>query len=160
MISLGGTRESGRRDMLLALVGELSSRGLRVSAVIGADDLDGIDQPGKDSHRHRDAGASEVMVTSAKRWALIHGSDDAVGGNDALARMSPADLIIAEDADAPAIEVRRAGDGRRPLRRPSALILAVVGDEPSDNPDVPSFHGGDVPAIADFVAGHFGLTLS
>jgi molybdopterin-guanine dinucleotide biosynthesis protein B len=160
VISLVGIRGSGRREMLLALVGEMSGRGLRVSAVIGADDLDGIDRPGKDSHRHRDAGAGEVMVTSAKRWALIHGGDDVSRENDAVARMSPADLIIAEDAHGPAIEIRGAGDGGRPPRRDGAPIIAVVGDAPADHPDVPSFHGGDVSAIADFIAGQFGLTLS
>lgn len=163
VISLVGTLESARREMMLALVGELSRRGFRVSAVIGADDPDGIDRPGKDSYRHRDAGAGEVMVTSAKRWALIHGGGSAPGGNHddgAVARMSPVDLVIAEDAAAPAIEVRRFGDGGPTPRRHGAPVIAVVSDEPDDNRDVPSFHGGDVAAIADFVTGHFGLTLS
>ncbi len=137
VLSLAGTPGRGRRDLMLALVGELTRRGLRVSAVIGADDVDGIDKPGKkDSHRHRDAGAGEVMVTSAKRWALIHG-DGPDTKNSALAHLSPVDLVIAEETPAP--------------------TMAVVGDRILDSRDVPLFESGDVPAIADFITSHFGL---
>ncbi len=135
VLSLGGTPGSGRRDLMLALVGELTRRGLRVSAVIGADDGDGIDKPGKDSHRHRDAGAGEVMVTSAKRWALIHG-DGPDTKDSALAHLCPVDLVIAEET------------------------IAEAGDRILDSRDVPPYESGDVPAIADFVASHFSLTLT
>jgi molybdopterin-guanine dinucleotide biosynthesis protein B len=135
VFSLAGTPGSGRREMMAALVGELTRRGLRVSAVIGADDIDGIDKPGKDSHRHRDAGAGEVMVTSAKRWALIHG-DGPDSKDSALAHLSPVDLVIAEET------------------------IASTDDCVLDCRDVPPFESGDVPAIADFVANHFRLTLA
>ena len=135
VLNLAGTPRRGRRDLMLVLVGELTRRGLRVSAVIGADDVDGIDKPGKDSHRHRYAGADEVMVTSAKRWALIHG--DGPDTNDsALAHLSPVDLVIAEET------------------------IAAADDRILDSRDVPPFEGGDVPAIADFVAGYFSLTVA
>jgi molybdopterin-guanine dinucleotide biosynthesis protein len=137
VLNLAASPGSGRRDLMLALVGELTRRGLRVSAVIGADDVDGIDKPGKDSHRHREAGAGEVMVTSAKRWALIHG-DGPDSRDSALAHLRPVDLVITEETPAP--------------------TMAATGDRILDSRDVPPFESGDVPAIADFVASHFSLT--
>lgn len=139
VLSLAGSPENGRRELMVALVGELTRRGLRVSAMIDVDDVDGIDKPGKDSHRHRDAGAGEVMVTSAKRWALIHG-DGPDSRESTLSHLNPVDLVIVEDAPAPTI--------------------GAAGDQILDSRDVPPFESGDVPAIADFITGHFGLTVA
>lgn len=82
-----------------ALVGELGRRGLSVSVIRRVASPDGIDRPGKDSYRHRMAGAAEVMVTSAKRWALIHGHDGAPAIDDLIGRLAPVDVVLVEGFD-------------------------------------------------------------
>ncbi len=164
VIGIAGRPGSGKTSLMVDLVGELSRRGLKVSTMMGADDLDAIDQPGKDSFRHRAAGAEEVMVTSALRWALIHG-----GGateRDPLARMTAVDLVIVEHMDGagmgggyPMIEVHRAASaaGEPPLGRDDPAIVAVVSDRPLDGLQKPVIDLSDLPAVAGFIAAHMDL---
>jgi molybdopterin-guanine dinucleotide biosynthesis protein B len=84
---------------IAALVGELGRRGLSVSVIRRVASPDGIDRPGKDSYRHRMAGAAEVMVTSAKRWALMHGHDSAPEISDLIGRLAPVDVVLVEGFD-------------------------------------------------------------
>ena len=98
IFGFAGFSGSGKTTLIEQLIPLFVARGLRVSLVKHAHHSFDIDQPGKDSHRHRMAGAAEVMVASAKRWALIHEHGDAPEPNlDALvARMSPVDLVLVE----------------------------------------------------------------
>ena len=164
MIGIAGRPGSGKTSLMVDLVGEPSRRGLKVSTMMGADDPAAIDQPGKDSFRHRAAGAEEVMVTSAQRWALIHG-----GGateRDPLARMTAVDLVLVEHMDGagigggyPMIEVHRAANaaGDAPLGRDDPAIVAVVSDGPLEGLHKPVIDLGDLPAVADFIVAYMGL---
>src|SRR5258706_12486261 len=94
IFGLGGWSGSGKTTLLAALIPELVARGLSVSTIKHAHHEFDIDQPGKDSWRHREAGASEVMVASARRWALMHelrGLPEP-SPDQWLARMTPPDL--------------------------------------------------------------------
>ena len=161
VIGLTGRPGSGKTTLMLALVAELTARGLAVSTVMTAANAAEIDQPGKDSHRHRAAGAAEVMVTGARRWALIHGGGGASPGGAALAPMSPVDVVLAEGAgDHPGIEVyRAAGAGGPPLCHDDPRIVAVASDSALEGVGVALLDLGDTPAIADFIIAHFSLTL-
>ncbi len=94
IFGLTGDGWDGDAPPTAALVGELGRRGLSVSVIRRVASPDGIDRPGKDSFRHRTAGAAEVMVTSAKRWALIHGHDGAPAIDDLVGRMAPVDVVL------------------------------------------------------------------
>ena len=160
MIGITGRPGSGKTSLMVDLVSELSSRGLTVSTMMGADGAAAIDRPGKDSYRHRDAGAEEVMVTSAQRWALIHG-----GGTteqDPLARMAAVDVVITEGMDCEGylmIEAHRAetAAGEPPLAMDDPAILAVVSDEPLEGLGKPVIDRGDASAVADFIIAQMGL---
>ena len=160
LIGIAGRPGSGKTGLMVDLVRELSSRGLTVSTMMGADGAAAIDRPGKDSFRHRDAGAEEVMVTSAQRWALIHG-----GGateQDPLAMMTGADVVITEGMEGkgyPMIEAYRAATaaGEPPLGRDDPAIIAVVSDEPLEGLQMPVIDRGDTSAVADFIVAQLGL---
>jgi molybdopterin-guanine dinucleotide biosynthesis protein B len=158
MIGIAGRPGSDKSSLVVDLVGELSRRGLTVSTMIGVDDPAAIDQPGKDSFRHRDAGAEEVMVTSAQRWALIHGGG--VENHETLAQMTPVDLVITEDMGGdsyPLIEVYRVATEMPPLGRDDPAIVAVVSDGPLDGLKKPVIDLDDLPAVADFIVAHMDL---
>lgn len=158
MIGIAGRPGSDKSGFVVDLVGELTRRGLTVSAMIGVDDPAAIDQPGKDSFRHRDAGAEEVMVTSAQRWALIHGGG--VESHQCLAQMTSVDLILTEGMGGdgyPLIELHRVAAQAPPLGRDDPAIVAVVSDGPLDGLQKPVIDLGDMPAVADFIVAHMGL---
>ncbi len=102
MIGIAGRPGSGNASFMVDLVRELVSRGLTVSTIMGGHGATAIDRPGKDSFRHRDAGAEEVMVTSAQRWALIHGG--AATEQDPLARMAAVDVVLTDERGDPAVQ--------------------------------------------------------
>ncbi len=159
IIGLAGSPGSGKTTLMIGLVAELTRRGLAVSAIENAHPSFDIDQPGKDSYRHRAAGAVEVMVASAKRWALIRGRDGEAGATiaDLLPRLAPVDLLIVDGfagGHHAKIEVHRPANGRAPLCRQDPTIVAVASDAPLDGLAVPVLDLGDVGAIADFIVGH------
>ncbi len=121
IFGLAGDGRNGDAAPTAALVGELGRRGLSVSVIRRVASPDGIDRPGKDSFRHRTAGAAEVMVTSAKRWALIHGHDGAPAIDDLVGGMAPVDVVLVEGVDsAPGVpRAETAGDT-------SAIADAIV----------------------------------
>ncbi|MCH9019029.1 MAG: molybdopterin-guanine dinucleotide biosynthesis protein B, partial [Proteobacteria bacterium] len=113
VFGLAGRAGSGKTSLMVRLVSELAGRGVTVSAVTDVRDPDEIDRPGKDSFRHCAAGAEEVVVASALRWALIRGRrDDAEPVfDDIVSRMTPVDLVLVDGGgrgDHPRLEVHRA----------------------------------------------------
>jgi molybdopterin-guanine dinucleotide biosynthesis protein B len=159
IFGLAGWSGSGKTTLLVRLLPELVGRGIRVSTVKHAHHRFDVDQPGKDSWRHREAGAHEVMVSSAHRWALMHehrGSAEA--GLDELVRhMSPVDLVIVEGFKThphPKLEVHRPALGKPLLCRDDPYIVALASDGPVDGVPIPFLQLDDSPAIAEFIIAH------
>lgn len=158
-----GWKNSGKTTLLTRLVSEFTRRGLRVSTVKHAHHEFDIDTPGTDSFRHREAGAEEVVIVSANRWALMHELRDAAepGMQEAIARLSPCDLVLVEGYKRephPKIEARRADAARGdPLAPDDPSIVAVATDRPTEAGALPRFDLDDVSGIADFIAAKTGL---
>ena len=158
IVGLAGWSGSGKTTLLSRLVPELIGRGLRVSTVKHAHHAFDIDQPGKDSYVHRMAGATEVLVASASRWALMHELRDATepGLDQLLAKLAPVDLVLIEGFKRhphPKIEVFRRGNGKPLLAPDDPHIVAVASDAPVPETALPVLGIDDIPAIADFVLG-------
>lgn len=163
-----GWKDSGKTTMVERLVAELTRRGRRVSTVKHAHHAVDIDHPGRDSFRHREAGAIEVAVVAETRWALMHelrGEAEPPLG-EILARLSPVDLVIVEGYKRephPKLEVRRRAAANVALAPSNPTIIAIATDhevEAADNPTgLPVFGLDDIPAIADLVQERY-LTIS
>src|SRR5262252_5438264 len=133
IIGLAGWSGAGKTTLLAGVIPRLVARGLRVSTLKHAHHSFDIDQPGKDSHSHRLAGATEVLVGSANRWALVH---ELRGENEPrlpalLARLSPVDLVLIEGYKRephPKLEVFRAAVGKPLLHPDDPAIVAVASD--------------------------------
>jgi molybdopterin-guanine dinucleotide biosynthesis adapter protein len=133
IFGLAGWSGSGKTTLMTALIPELVSRGLTVSTLKHAHHAFDIDQPGKDSWRHRQAGAREVMISSQNRWALMHelrGAPEA-SFEDLARQMSPVDLLLVEGFKRhahPKIEVYRPSLGKPLLHPEDPLIVAIASD--------------------------------
>ncbi len=160
IIGLAGWSGSGKTTIVARLVPELIGRGLRVSTIKHAHHAFDIDQPGKDSYVHRMAGATEVLVASANRWALMHELRGAPepGLDELLARLSPVDLVLVEGFKRhphPKLEVFRRGNGKPLLATEDPHIVAVASDGPVPETERPVLDIDNVAAIADFVLTRF-----
>jgi molybdopterin-guanine dinucleotide biosynthesis protein B len=156
VIGLAGWSGSGKTTLLTRLIPCLVARGLAVSTLKHAHHGFDIDYPGKDSHSHRMAGATEVMVGSAARFALVHELRGAaeLTLKDLLARMSPVDLVVVEGykaASIPKLEVYRAAVGKPLLHPDDDCIVAVAADAPLPQVELPVVSLDDVEGIADIV---------
>ncbi|MCE9523901.1 MAG: molybdopterin-guanine dinucleotide biosynthesis protein B [Alphaproteobacteria bacterium] len=162
VFGIAGWKNSGKTTLVVALVEEFTRRGLRVSTIKHAHHDFDIDVAGKDSHRHRQAGATEVLVGSGTRWALMHELRGAAAPklDELLSRLSPCDLVLVEGFKGDThrkIEVAH-GHGPDPLlaeRDPS--VLAVVTDHPERMPHRRTFPLNDISRIADFISEVCGL---
>jgi molybdopterin-guanine dinucleotide biosynthesis protein B len=134
IIGLVGWSGSGKTTLLVELLPLLRSAGLSVSTVKHTHHGFDMDRPGKDSYRHREAGAHEVMVSGGKRWALLHevtGPEPALP--DLLARMTPVDIVLVEGFKShpfPKLEVHRPALGKPPIWPEQPDIVAVATDAP------------------------------
>jgi len=156
VIGVVGWKNNGKTTLVVRLIEHLVARGYRVSTVKHAHHEADLDRPGKDSWRHREAGAAEVMLATARRWALVHElRDEPEPPLDAiLARLSPADLVIVEGFKSfphPKVEVHRAERGTPLIARDDPTIVAVASDEPLPDLAVPVLGLDDVRAIADLI---------
>ncbi len=160
-----GRKNSGKTHLVARLVRSATARGLRVSTVKHAHHAFDIDQPGKDSHTHRIAGAHEVLVASAQRWALIHelrgAGEPAL--DDLLAHLAPCDLVLVEGFKTgthPKLEVHRASCGQPPLAPVDASIEAQAVDVETMarvTGEVPRLSLDDTDAILGFILERTGL---
>ena len=155
IIGIAGYSGSGKTTLIEGLVPLLVKAGLRVSLVKHAHLHFEVDQPGKDSYRHRQAGCTEVLVSSPQRWALMHElrGEAEPTLEEQLRHFSPCDLVLVEgwkhDPIA-RIEVHRSG-GNRPLLFPQdPYVVAVATDEILET-QLPQFDVNDTAAIADFI---------
>lgn len=156
-----GWKDTGKTTLTEQLVAELVGRGLRVSTIKHAHHATEIDQPGRDSYRHRTAGAGQVIVASPVRWALmteLRGAGEPPLA-DLLARLDPCDLVLIEGyktAPHPKIETYRQAAGRDVLASGNATIRAIASDGPLDTP-LPFYDLDDVRGIAAFIRAEVGL---
>lgn len=163
LIGIAGYKHVGKTTLVERLVRELSGRGLRVATIKHAHHDIQLDEPGRDSYRHRMAGAQEAAIVSSTRWAVIgelRGTPEPTL-EDVVSRLSPADLVVVEGykpLDFPKIEVRRAGHDRPKLAGAVPNIIAVASDGEAE-PGLPQLDLDDIPAIADFVAAYLGIKV-
>lgn len=132
VLGIVGWSGSGKTTLLTSLLAHLRTAGLRVSTVKHAHSGFDMDRPGKDTYRHREAGAHEVLVATATRWALLH---EVAGPEprlpDLLQRMDPVDLILVEGFKShpyPKLEVHRPSLGKPPIWPDQPDVVAVATD--------------------------------
>jgi molybdopterin-guanine dinucleotide biosynthesis adapter protein len=155
IFGFAGWSGSGKTTLIEGVIPRFVGAGLRVSLIKHAHDRFDVDQPGKDSFRHRAAGCSEVLVTSRQRWALMHEARDEPETTleEQIARMSPCDLLLIEGYKfypLPKLEIYRAANGKPPLYPQDAHIVALATDTPVQSP-LPQFGLEDYDRIAAFV---------
>lgn len=159
-MGFAGYSGSGKTTLLERLVPELVRRGLRISVVKHAHHSFDIDQPGKDSYRHRMAGAQEVLVSSRARWALMSElrTMPELTLGEILAKLAPCDLVLVEGfkrEPIAKIEVHRAANGKEWIFPSDSSIIALVTDADRLPPaGLPRFALEAYGAIADFVISH------
>ena len=161
VFGLAGWSGSGKTTLLAAVIPELVARGLTVSTIKHAHHEFDIDRPGKDSWRHRQAGASEVMIASSRRWALMHELRGAreLPLEELAVRMSPVDLLLVEGWKRhphPKLEVHRPTLGKPLIYPDDRHVVAIASDEPLAAP-IPLLPLGDAPAVAEFIYEHLGF---
>jgi molybdopterin-guanine dinucleotide biosynthesis protein B len=159
IIGLAGWSGSGKTTLLVKVIPRLIARRLTVSTLKHAHHEFDIDQPGKDSHSHRLAGASEVLIGASSRWALVHElrGDVEPTLTELLRRLSPVDLVLVEGYKRerhPKLEVHRAALGKPLLHPDDSAIVAVAADAPLPNAKIPVVDRNDVEGIADLIIRH------
>ena len=157
-----GWKNSGKTTLVERLVAEITDRGVTVSTIKHAHHAFDVDQPGRDSHRHRQAGAGQVLISSGQRWALmseLRGAPEALL-DDLIAKLDPVDLVLVEGFKRerhPKIEARRAATAQDLIAEGDPSIVAVASDTALTGLAVPVFDLDDVTGIADFVLAQAGL---
>ena len=164
LFGLTGWSGSGKTTLMVQLIPALTRRGITVSTMKHAHKGFDVDHPGKDSHNHRLAGATEVLVSSPRRWALMHeirGDEPEFTLQELLPKISPVDLLLIEGFKRephPKIEVWRAEVGKDLIARTDPSIVAVASDGPVPGLTVPVLDLDDAESVADFIVAHCGLT--
>src|SRR4051794_8425426 len=159
IIGLAGWSGSGKTTLLVNVIPRLLARGLTVSTLKHAHHDFDIDQPGKDSHSHRLAGATEVLIGSARRFALIHelrgDTEPALGV--LLQKLSPVDLVVVEGykrARHPKLEVHRTVLGQPLMAPDDPTIVAIACDAPLPDARIPVVDLDDIESIVDLLVRH------
>jgi len=155
VFGFSGWSGSGKTTLIDRLIPRFRAQGLVVPLVKHAHHEFDIDQPGKDSFLHRQAGCQEVLITSSVRWALMHElrGETELGLDAALARISRCDLVLVEGfkaAPIPKLEVYRESVGKPLLHPNDPHIVGVATDSPLAT-SLPRFDIEDVRAIASFI---------
>ena len=155
IFGFAGWSGSGKTTLIEQLIPRFVQRGLRVSLIKHAHHTFDVDQPGKDSYRHRQAGAAEILVTSSRRWVLMHELRGAhePSFEDQVKRISPCDLLLVEGfkhAPIPKLEVWRKETGEPLLHPNDAHIVAVASDARIET-KLPLLNLNDVDEIRNFI---------
>jgi molybdopterin-guanine dinucleotide biosynthesis adapter protein len=161
IFGFAGWSGSGKTTLIEKLIPRFSGAGLRVSLIKHAHHTFDVDQPGKDSYRHRHAGASEVLVTSSRRWVMMHELRGAhePSFEEHVKRISPCDLLIVEGfkfAPIPKLEVWRSATGE-PLLHPNDPHIVAVASDARVQTRLPVLDLNDDAAIAGFIVSHLRL---
>jgi molybdopterin-guanine dinucleotide biosynthesis protein B len=164
MFGIIGWKNSGKTTLAARLITELCRRGYVVSAIKHAHENFDIDKPGRDSYELRKAGARQVILSSPKRWALMHElrGQPEMQFTQIVSEVGPCDVIVIEGYKRetfPKIEIRRdAAASRQPLGGSSPQVVAIASDRPGEEADaLPKFHLDEVGGMADFIVGHLRL---
>ena len=161
IFGFAGWSGSGKTTLIEKLIPLFVARGLKVSLIKHAHHTFDVDQPGKDSYRHRHAGCTEVLVSSSRRWALVHELRGAAepGFAELLERLFPCDLVLVEGFKrerVPKLEVYRAATGEPLLHPQDHDIVAIASDQRVDT-RLPQFDLDDATGIAAFVLRRLGM---
>ena len=156
VIGVAGFKNSGKTTLVEKLVAALTARGHRVSTVKHAHHSFDIDHEGRDSFRHRKAGATEVAVVSRSRWAIIHESrgEDEPPLQEILGKLAPCDLVIVEGYKRDGhdkIEVRNLALDHPALAGDDPTVVAIAATGAIAGAPVPVFDRDDVAALVDFI---------
>ncbi len=162
VFGFAGFSGAGKTTLIEQLIPRLTARALRVSLLKHAHHSFDIDKPGKDSYRHREAGASEVLIASDQRWVLMHElrGEPEPALDRHLERFSPCDLVLIEGykrAAVPKLEVHRPSLGKPLLHPADGNIVAIACDAPIAAP-LPVLDLGDPDTIASFILDHLRLS--
>lgn len=168
ILGVSGWSGCGKTTLIVALIPRLRARGLTVSTLKHAHHAVDLDTPGKDTWRHREAGAREVILATGRRWALLHESRDEPEPSltDLLGHLQPVDLVLVEGWKTgayPKLEIwRPLGEDKPPRFPDDPTIVAVASDPLLDpaqygRPELPALPLNDVGGIAEFVV-HFART--
>ena len=154
VIGLAGWSGSGKTTLITKVIPVLVGRGLKVSTIKHAHHAFDIDRPGKDSWQHREAGASEVVVASSRRWALVHElrNEPEPPLEALLAKLSPADLVIIEGFKRhahPKLEIYRASVGKPLIYPQDDCVVAIASDAPLPHAQLPVLMLDDIEGIAN-----------
>ncbi|MGB8312989.1 MAG: molybdopterin-guanine dinucleotide biosynthesis protein B [Aestuariivirga sp.] len=162
VIGVAGFKNAGKTTLVEKLVMDLTGRGYRISTVKHAHHSFDIDHEGRDSFRHRKAGATEVAVVSKGRWALIHElreeAEPALA--DILRKLAPCDLVIVEGYKRDGhdkIEVRNLALDHPNLAGDDPTIVAIAATGAISGTPVPVFDRDDVSALSAFIISHMEL---
>ena len=161
VFGFAGWSGSGKTTLIEKLIPRFVDAGLHVSLVKHAHHAFDVDQPGKDSYRHRHAGAAEVLVTSSRRWVLMHELRGAAEPpfDEQLARLSPCDLVLVEGfkrAAIPKLEVWRRATGE-PLLHPNDSHIVALASDSKVETRLPLLELDDDAQIASFILAHLRL---
>lgn len=161
VFGLAGYSGAGKTTLLEKLIPLLVARGLCIATIKQTHHDADLDQPGKDSWRHRAAGAAEVLLTSSRRWALLHELRDESEPSLAehVRRLSPCDLVLVEgfkQEAIPKLEIHRPANAKPLLYPEDRHIIALASDMRLDGP-LPWLDLNQPAAIADFILLHTGL---
>jgi molybdopterin-guanine dinucleotide biosynthesis adapter protein len=164
VFGLAGWSGSGKTTLLTKLIPALNRRGISVSTLKHAHHKFDVDQPGKDSWLHRESGAHEVLVSSEKRWVLMHELRGAAEPSldELLAQMNPVDLILIEGfkrGPQPKIEIHRPSLGKPLLAPEDDAIVAIAADAAIPDARIPVLALGDIEAIASFIISYCRLEV-
>lgn len=156
VIGLAGWSGAGKTTLLSRLIPLVVARGIKVATIKHAHHAFDVDRPGKDSYVHREAGASEVIVSSARRWVQMHEIGEAAEArlSDLLRRLSPCNLVIVEGFKREAhakLEVHRVANGQPPMHPHDPRILAVASDRAFPEASIPVVDLDAIDRIADLV---------
>jgi molybdopterin-guanine dinucleotide biosynthesis adapter protein len=159
IFGLVGWSGSGKTTLLVSLLPELVGRGITVSTVKHTHHNVDVDKPGKDSYRHRNAGATEVVLLSSSGWTVMHplrGAPEPTT-EELMTRLTPVDLLLVEGFKKhphDKLEVHRPALAKPLLCRDDPTVVAVASDTPVEEHGLTTLDLNDVVAIADFVIDH------
>lgn len=164
LFGITGWKNAGKTTLTQRLVAEFTAKGLEVSTIKRTHHSVDLDPKGTDTHKHRMAGASEVVLASDARYAILKEHRGAPPSlDDLIARLDPVDLVLIEGFKSeshPKIEAHRAVSSQGLIATNTPSVVALATDTPVRlERDIPQFDLDDIPAIAQFIAHHLDLAI-